>query len=75
MSRRVALGSTLVIVVVVIAGCNIGKSRSRGSAAGHTPRVIGSGDVTLNAVDFDDVEKAIRDERGNVVVVDVWATW
>ncbi len=60
--RRIYALSLLVLVPAVLAGC------FRTSHKRKEP-------VKLEAVTFDELEQAIDAKKGNVVVVDVWASW
>jgi hypothetical protein len=67
----------LLVLAAILAGCNNdnkGHSEDKtGSRSSHDSAK--GGDVKLETVKFDDLEKKIHEHKGKIVVVDVWASW
>jgi thiol-disulfide isomerase/thioredoxin len=57
------------VTAVLLAGCEA----EGGKPA--APRDKGSADVELTEATAADVDRAVREHKGSVVVVDIWATW
>jgi thiol-disulfide isomerase/thioredoxin len=57
------------VTAVLLAGCEAEGGKSA------APRGKGAPDVELTEATAADVERAVREHKGSVVVVDFWATW
>lgn len=67
---------TLVLIVAILMGCQNnepGKSPDETTRKGNSPSAMGV--ISVAEVRASELEKAIKDQKGNVVLIDCWATW
>ncbi len=71
MHRKHVRVVSLLVLAAILAGCNNDKKSPSEDKSGSIKR----GDVKLDAVKFEELEKKIHEHKGKIVVVDVWASW
>ena len=76
LALRVRTPSALALAACLLAGCErTSSSKNSGGRIDSDPAAFARGEIQLVVIDLDGYDEVIAARRGQVVLVDFWATW